>query len=166
MLTSIEERGNGCAADEILQKQTLAGDEDGHKGRQGVVEGQVAHLQVRRKAARLSLCLHYHLHGHCWGRSQKPRQEKIKVTAHWLRGMQLVAQGALQSSPESALQAHAALFANGSSSDIMPARQNPPPCHALTSTLQRRSLKPHVPLLEEQHRAFSTPSHSALSSLQ
>lgn len=36
----------------------------------------------------------------------------------------------------------------------------------LTSTLQRRSLKPQVPLLEEQHKAFRTPSHSALSDLQ
>lgn len=36
----------------------------------------------------------------------------------------------------------------------------------LTSTLQRRSLKPQVPLLEEQHKALRTPSHSALSDLQ
>lgn len=45
-----------------------------------------------------------------------------------------------------------------------PCPSRPLPC--LTSTLQRRSLKPQVPLLEEQHKALRTPSHSALSDLQ
>lgn len=48
--------------------------------------------------------------------------------------------------------------------DMPGVRHSPTP--SLTSTLQRRSLKPQVPLLEEQHKALSTPSHSALSDLQ
>lgn len=36
----------------------------------------------------------------------------------------------------------------------------------LTSTLQSRSLKPQLPLLEEQQRALSTPNHSALRERQ
>lgn len=45
MLTCVEEGGNGNAADQVLQEEALSGDEDGNKGRQRVVEGQVAHLK-------------------------------------------------------------------------------------------------------------------------
>lgn len=44
-LTCVEEGGDGHAADQVLQQQALSGDQDGHKGRQRVVEGQVAHLK-------------------------------------------------------------------------------------------------------------------------
>lgn len=44
-LTCVEEGGDGHAADQVLQQQALSSDQDGHKGRQRVVEGQVTHLK-------------------------------------------------------------------------------------------------------------------------
>lgn len=38
--------------------------------------------------------------------------------------------------------------------------------HRLTSTLHSKSLKPQLPLLDEQQRALRMPSHSALSERQ
>lgn len=43
-LTCVEEGGDGHAANQVLQEEALSGDEDGHKGRQRVVEGKVAYL--------------------------------------------------------------------------------------------------------------------------
>ena len=42
--TCVEEGGDGHAAHQVLQEQTLSGDQDGHEGGQGVVERQVADL--------------------------------------------------------------------------------------------------------------------------
>ena len=42
--TCVEEGGDGHTAHQVLQQQTLSGDQDGHEGGQGVVERKVADL--------------------------------------------------------------------------------------------------------------------------
>lgn len=48
-LTSVEEGGDGYATDQVLQKKTLAGDEDGYEGGQRVMEGEIADLRQKRE---------------------------------------------------------------------------------------------------------------------